>query len=267
MNRPKLIDTIGQFTAVPNAAIKSIAEIGPEAFTLFVYFRYRTNSESEVAFPSYDTIQRDTNFHRRTISRAIWTLVQAGMLERQKRFGRSTLYMVKIPPTVVPPLELTVVPTVELTVVPPLELDIKTDPIKTDPIEIESSCAGAQKRQTSPRQQALSTLEGRFSSISHIPIPASKTPRERKAAAVRWWVPIADMWELCGRDTDRAVSLLELAYAKMVKDKLTISAPQSVLEVFKALYAEQARAREVKTAGAVATRRVYRAGQVVEVAA
>ena len=93
--------------------------------------------------------------------------------------------------------------------------------------------------------------------------------RERRSAAVRWWVPLADMWELCQRDTDRAVSILDLAYARMVKDKLTISAPQSVLEVFKALYAEQDKqtAPVVKPTGSVATRRVYRAGQMVEVAA
>lgn len=89
-----------------------------------------------------------------------------------------------------------------------------------------------------PRQLATSALETQFSSISGLPLPKRDTSKDKKSSAVRWWNPLAEIWEMCGKDTDRAAKIIEMAYRKMVKDQLTISAPQSIIEVAKSIYAQ-----------------------------
>ena len=89
-----------------------------------------------------------------------------------------------------------------------------------------------------PRQAATSALEIRFSSLSGLPLPKRDTEKDKKAGASRWWNPLAEIWEMCGKDTDKAAQIIEKAYRKMKADELTISAPQSVLEVAKSVYAQ-----------------------------
>lgn len=89
-----------------------------------------------------------------------------------------------------------------------------------------------------PRQSATSTLEIRFSSLSGLPLPKRDTDKDKKSGAIRWWNPLAEIWEMCGKDTDKAASIIDKAYRKMKDDRLTISAPQSVLEVAKSIYAQ-----------------------------
>lgn len=94
----KLVDQIGSFTTVPNSVIKRWGEIGLDAMGLFLYLRYRTNGQTEVAFPSYDTIHAETGLSRNRIARAIRVLEKAELVERRKRFGQSTIYTLKCPP-------------------------------------------------------------------------------------------------------------------------------------------------------------------------
>lgn len=97
MNKSKLVDRIGRFTVVPNKAIELMPRIGQDAFCLFSYLRYRTNSESEISFPGYETIRRDTGLHPRKIAKAIRILESAELIERKKRFGKSTIYVTRLP--------------------------------------------------------------------------------------------------------------------------------------------------------------------------
>lgn len=93
----KLIDRIGQFTTIPNSVIEMWPKIGIDAMALFLYLRYRTNSKSEMAFPSYTIIHADTGLTRRRIALAIRALESAGLVERKRRFSNSTLYTLKMP--------------------------------------------------------------------------------------------------------------------------------------------------------------------------
>lgn len=93
----KLVDRIGQFTTIPNSVIQLWPNIGIEGMCLFVYLRYRTNSTTETAFPSYETIENDTGLNRHQIARAIRKLESAGLVERKRRFSASTIYTLKMP--------------------------------------------------------------------------------------------------------------------------------------------------------------------------
>ena len=93
----RLSDKIGTFTAVPNSVIKLWPQIGLDGMALFLYLRFRTNNESEIAFPGYDDIRSTTGLTRNRIAQAIRSLESDGVLERKKRFGQSTIYITKIP--------------------------------------------------------------------------------------------------------------------------------------------------------------------------
>lgn len=93
----KLSDRIGAFTTIPNSVIKLWPGIGVDGVALFVYLRYRTNSETEIAFPGYALICAETGLTRRRIALAIRSLEKAGILDRKKRFGQSTIYVLKLP--------------------------------------------------------------------------------------------------------------------------------------------------------------------------
>lgn len=96
---------------------------------------------------------------------------------------------------------------------------------------------GAQKapetkpRKLSERQQALTTLESEFCSITAIPSPRRQTDKEKQSASVGWWQPLAQIWELEGKDTGKAITLIRYAVKKMRGDSLTIAAPRSILKV------------------------------------
>lgn len=94
----KLHDKIGSFTAVPNSVIQLWPVIGLDAFGLFTYLRFRTNSQSGDAFPSYDLIQAETGIGRRRIAKAIRVLEDHHLLERKKRFSQATIYTLTLPP-------------------------------------------------------------------------------------------------------------------------------------------------------------------------
>lgn len=86
----------GTFTVIPNAFFQDSA-ISNTEFRLFAYFCYRTNQETETAFPSYDTIKRDTGMSYQTIANAVRQLEAKGWLTRKKRFSGTTIYAIDIP--------------------------------------------------------------------------------------------------------------------------------------------------------------------------
>lgn len=102
----KLVDRIGQFTTIPNSVIQLWPKIGSDAICLFLYLRYRTNNQSEMSFPSYATISADTGMRRERIAKAVRALESAGLLERKRRFSASTIYILKLPDVISPPVGL-----------------------------------------------------------------------------------------------------------------------------------------------------------------
>ena len=91
MSKTKLIDTIGQFTTIPNTVIALCPKIGPDGMTLFVYLRYRTNHETGEAFPSLNTICAETGLTRRRAVIASRALVENDLMDKRRRFSGSTV--------------------------------------------------------------------------------------------------------------------------------------------------------------------------------
>jgi len=98
----------------------------------------------------------------------------------------------------------------------------------------KDSCADAQaekiKKPAKPPTAynvAMASLEAYFSEMSGIPGPDWTSQAGAKAGNRRWKAPLKQIWELTGKDTERAKRLCKLAYDSMAG--LTVSAPQSIL--------------------------------------
>lgn len=146
----RLVDEIGQFTAVPNEFIEMGAAVSDEAFRLLVLLRYYTNGRTGDAFPDYALLQRMTGWRREVVAKAIRELIDSGWVVRQKRFGTSPIYRVRRPPSSSPvrttedeqaapsspPVRTNSSPPVRTEVVHPSGLNLdrsnKTDAHKTD---------------------------------------------------------------------------------------------------------------------------------------
>jgi hypothetical protein len=144
----KLIDVIGQFTVIPNTVIEMIPMIGTDAFLVFTCLRYHSDDKG-VSFPSYDTISKETTLNRHQISAGLTRLIDAGLLDKRRRFGNSTVYVLTMPsisakftlmdnPSVVPDLHhssansaLSLVPNMHTNQIQ-LTRSIKPDPIDDD---------------------------------------------------------------------------------------------------------------------------------------
>lgn len=94
--KDKLIDTIGQFTTIPNTVIRLWPILGMDAFALFVCLRYHSD-DNGVSFPAYSTITKETGLTRNKIARGIRVLEIHKLLTRQKRFSGSTIYTLTMP--------------------------------------------------------------------------------------------------------------------------------------------------------------------------
>jgi hypothetical protein len=142
--------------------------------------------------------------------------------------------------------------------IPPLESGITTELLRSKDVvgtpqikRIEDKVSKAlasddavtqHNNHRSERQQASATLENHFSKLSGLPLPERNTDKQKKAAALRWWNPLLEVWDICKHDTDKAASIIGKAYQQMSADNLTISAPASVVEVCKSLYAKNGHA-------------------------
>lgn len=238
----KLTDRIGTFTAVPNSVIKLWPVIGVDGMALFLYLRYRTNSETEVSFPSYDTIKKDTTISRNRIAKAIRALEAAGVMERKRRFGDSTLYTLKAPispatglmedPPVVPQRDDSS-PVAGRSLVP----QQATNKNDLNKIKVNKKELGADKprREPTEAQKELSHLEKVFCELTGLSAPAPKTDKERRAAAEMWWQPLT---RITGQASGQIDKLLRETVDKMRKDGLTIASPKSVEKVAMAIYGE-----------------------------
>ncbi len=92
-----LKDELGFFTVMPEAVIELTPEIGSDAVFIYLYLRYRTNKKRGVAWPSYETMRKDIRWGRQRISNALKILELKGLLIKNKRFGKSTEYILPKP--------------------------------------------------------------------------------------------------------------------------------------------------------------------------
>lgn len=238
----KLTDRIGTFTAFPNSVIKLWPAIGVDGISLFLYLRYRTNSETEIAFPSYDTIKKDTTISRNRIAKAIRALESAGVMERKRRFGNSTIYTLKTPisPTAglmedspLVPQQDDSSPVAGRSLVP----QRATNKNDLNKIKVNKKELGADKprREPTESQKELANLEKVFCELTGLSAPAPRSDKERRASAEMWWQPLT---RIIGQANGASDKLLRETVDKMRKDGLTIASPKSVEKVAMALYGE-----------------------------
>ena len=94
---PRLIDKIGQFVTIPHSFINDMCNLTPAAVSLFMYLRYKTNSHTDRAFPSYERMIEETGMARATISAGMKVLIKRGWIKTRRRFSNSTIYEICIP--------------------------------------------------------------------------------------------------------------------------------------------------------------------------
>lgn len=75
-----------------------------------------------------------------------------------------------------------------------------------------------------------------FLSLAGIPEPRPTSEKERRAAGTRWWQPIRRMAEMANGESQ---GIMQECFDRMRRDGLTVSAPQSVEQVFVAIYGEK----------------------------
>lgn len=98
----KLYSKMGKFTVIPNSFVQDMKNLPPAAHSMFVILSYHINikRDDEDVFPSYVTLKEETGLAFSTIAKGIKALMDAGWLERRKRFGGSTVYTIKYPDTI-----------------------------------------------------------------------------------------------------------------------------------------------------------------------
>lgn len=95
---PRLSDKIGRFVAIPHSFVEDMPNLPQCAIALFLYLRYKANISTDEAFPSYESIERDTGMTRPTISKALKALINRQWIKARRRFSSSTIYEICIPP-------------------------------------------------------------------------------------------------------------------------------------------------------------------------
>lgn len=87
-------------------------------------------------------------------------------------------------------------------------------------------------------QSSVGLLESKFSDLTGLPLPKRDSEKDRRAASERWWVPLGEILTMCDKDTDQAWRLIESSYKKLTTDKMTVSAPKSLINTAIALRAQ-----------------------------
>lgn len=229
MAKHRLVDELGFFTAIPETVIELMPEIGSDAVLMYLYLRYRTNKYRGVAWPGYKDMRKHIGWGKTRISNALHALVEAGLVEKSKRFGASTVYTLLVPPQVEDssPVAGQMESRNGTTVVP--EQDLKQDSVNQDE-------SGTKTNSFSPngdeKNQFRKELEQYFSDCTGLPVPEPKNESEKKITAKRWWQPIRRMSELSEWKHDVALAVMADAIDHMDGDGLTIDAPASIEKVY-----------------------------------
>lgn len=125
----------------------------------------------------------------------------------------------------------------------PNAADVPADipPKRTEGNGRESSGKKQPERAPTGKNAIKAVLEEFFSSETGIPRPSAVSTKQCKAASVRWWQPLMEIANLIPDNELAALALIKASIAYMDKEALTISAPQSILEVARSLHGKAAR--------------------------
>jgi hypothetical protein len=122
---------------------------------------------------------------------------------------------------------------------------LKTESPKTESPKTEkiTSSHGSENgaRSKNEEDKIRKVIEEHFCFPHKLAPPKAGTAKERRAAAVRWWQPIRELLDVCEWDIPETKMLIDMAVDQMDREGLTISAPQSILEVAKSIAAKAKR--------------------------
>lgn len=250
MSKSKLVDTIGQFTTVPNSVVLMIGTIGADAFALFSYFRYRGGTSGEI-FPSYDDIKKNTGLSRERIANAIRSLEENQLLEKRRRFGASTIYILKLPTPISrtgglmenePPesSDPLVGQSDSISRTGGLSLVGQSDTNKTPLTRInqqEKDSPNGNPPVVSPGIKDLEYLETLFAQERGVPLPdwgkdepdKQKADKKARAAQSTWRTPLKTILSQC-HSLEEAEEVVMAAIKHMQDDRLTFTKPVQILE-------------------------------------
>ncbi len=89
------------------------------------------------------------------------------------------------------------------------------------------------------RTQAEQAIAEHFQNVTKLHIPKEATKSDYATAQIRWWKPIKAILQQTNYNVEAAQFCVDTAISKMRKDRLTISAPQSILNNALSVYQEQ----------------------------
>lgn len=236
MKKPSRLIRQGWNFAQVQAAVFLSPDLTHADVRLYCYLQWRAGHRDH-AWPSVVTMAADLHMSEQAVRLSLRHLIEHDWIRRSRNYGQSS--------------DTFVFETQELC----REYDARSanrlahDPLTGErmnrsPVSrlndshltrvIELANGKSSRSRERPAERALLTL---FTELTGIREPPAKSDKERRAAAARWYQPLRRMAALAG---DAAPAVLRRAVAKMRADGLTISAPQSVEQVFIACQAAPA---------------------------
>ena len=82
-----------QFVLVPKTVVDTMPKIGVRAASLYTYLCCVAGG-ANICNPTYEDIQEHTGMRRETIAESLDALEGFGFIERHRRFGASTVYVI-----------------------------------------------------------------------------------------------------------------------------------------------------------------------------
>lgn len=128
---------------------------------------------------------------------------------------------------------------IDLIIVTLSSFENMTKESKDSEVSKDTSEPTVQKPARDEINKAKAELERYFAIKTQLPVPPRATKKQKAAAAVRWWNPITELWELCEYDTAQTKRLIDASLVKMAG--LTFDSPESILKTARATFAEARR--------------------------
>ena len=194
---------------------------------VYAYLLWRAGSK-ERAWPKTETIAKELSMSDGAVRVCFRNLVSENWIRRLRRLGQSS--MTYIFETQKDCLEFS--PSSIL--LDDVRLTGETTYSQQDRRVNKSHKNKNQEELRASARADLRELDHLFTELTGLPIPTGITYKEKRADAAAWYQPMRRMQTLANGS---AADTLRATVQQMRKDGLTISAPRSVENVFKAVYA------------------------------
>jgi len=234
-------------------------EIGPYGLAVYNALAIHANVDTQDAWPSHNLIAKLTGMSRPTVTKAISAL-EAFNIIAVDRSGHNHIYFLvdrsewrpvdgdsesksvnqaDIPDESVNAVDTSNVNAVDTNNTHATKLKGNNTHDPPDDGREEKP-----KRKRSANDDRKLALETYFSTVAKIPRPPTGNAKQRRRAGVLWWTPLMAMAKACDNDTQRTMNLIAWTLAKMDRDNLTVTAPNSIVNIAIAEQAKRKRQQE-----------------------